>query len=514
MSLGTFGSDNGIVRCEQLATAPLPAAAEDNWLAAATAALATLAPKHRLGGPVVIVLPPHAVLLKHLKTPRVAAAKREQIVKFEVTQNIPYAIDDVVWATALAGEQEQETDLLLAAAKLEVVEPLCRAAAAAGLEVQAVVPSALAVRAAEQLVPAEGAEQRLVLGIGSRATTFLQIDGPRFAVRSLATGGNALVPSAAEAAAGEPVATAAERPDAPAAGPTESIEGWVLRLAHEARRSILHFQRQNGLAAPTRVRLAGDSQRSPDLAARLKAQLNLPVERIEVASAIRFASGVPAGVAGAALDNLVGAAVLLLKPSGLEMNLLPASVRRRAGLRQRRPWLIAAAALAAAALLPPVLHYRHAAAAARADLAAIDTALAPLRAREVRNRARLEEIAALTRETLQLRALEERRTGWIRLFADLQERFTAVEDVWLENLQTVAPEGDAPLKLAVSGRMLDRTNPLAKVSPETVQRVQALLKGIAGSPFVAAVEGERFDTSRPGILKFDFILVTNPGRPL
>lgn len=514
MSLGTFGPENGVVRCDHLATGALPATADDNWLAAATAALAALVAKSRVAGPAVIVLPPHAVLLKHLKTPRVTAAKREQIVKFEVAQNIPYAIDEVVWATTIAGEQEQETDLLLAAAKLEVIEPLCRAAADAGFEVRAVVPSALAVRAAEQLVPSGGIGQRLVLGIGSRATTFLQIDGPRFAVRSLAMGGNALVPTAAEAGASEPVAPASERVDPRATGATESAEGWAVRLAQEARRSILHFQRQNGLAAPTQVRLAGDSQRQPDLAARLKAHLNLPVERIEVAAAVRFASGVSAGTAGAALDNLVGAAVMVLQSPAGEMNLLPASVRRRAGLRQRRPWLIAAAVLAAAAVLPPLFHYRHAAATARAEAVAIDTALAPLRAREVRNRARLEEIAALTRETMQLRSLDDRRTSWIRLFADLQERFTAVEDVWLENLQTVAPEGDAPMKLAVSGRMLDRTNPLAKVSPETVQRVQALLKGIAGSPFVTAVEGERFDNSRPGILKFDFILVTNPARPL
>ena len=514
MSLGTFDSINGVVRCDYLATGALPASAEENWLAAAVSALANLAAKRNAAGPAVIVLPPHAVLLKHLKTPRVAAAKQDQIVKFEVAQNIPYALDEVVWSTAVAGEQDQETDLLLAAAKLEVVEPLCRAAAEAGFEVRGVLPSALALRAAEQLVSSDGMEQRLILSIGSRATTFLQIDGPRFAVRSLATGGNARVTSPAETGAGETVAPLPERTEPRGTNATESADAWVIRLAQEAKRSILHFQRQNNLAAPLGVRLAGDSLRQPDLPARVKAHLNLPVERLDLAPALRFAPGVSADVAGAAWENLVGAAVSELRSSVAGMNLLPASVRRSAALRQRRPWLVAAVALAAASLLPPALYYRQAAAAARADLAAIDTALAPLHAREVRNRARLEEIAALTRETMQLRSLDDRRTGWIRLFADLQERFTAVEDVWLENLQTLAPTGDAPMKLTVSGRMLDRTNPLAKVSPETVQRVQALLKGLAGSPFVAAVEGERFDNSRPGILKFDFILVTNPARPL
>ena len=506
VALGTFSLSGGSLCCDFQAAETLPVSVDENWLQAVITALPSLAAKAGELTPVVIVLPPHTVLLKHLKTPRVAAAKRDQIVKFEVAQNIPYALDEVVWSTAVTGEQDQETDLLLAAAKLEMVEPLCRAAAEAGFEVKGVLPSALAVRAAEQLVASTGAEQRLVLSVGSRTTTFLQIDGSRFAIRSLAMGGNALVASPAEAASGEKVAPLPERP--------EPVDAWVIRLAQEAKRSILHFQRQNNLASPISVRLAGEGLRQPDLPARVKACLNLPVERLDLTPAVRFAPGVSADIAGAAWENLVGAAARELHSSAGEMNLLPASVRRSAALRQRRPWLIATAACFAASLLLPALHYRQVAAATRADLAAIDLSLAPLQAREVRNRAKLEEITALTRETMQLHSLDDRRTGWIRLFADLQERFTAVEDVWLENLQTIAPSGNAPMKLAVSGRMLDRTNPLAKVSPETVQRVQALLEGLAGSPFVAAVEGERFDNSRPGILKFDFVLVTNPARPL
>lgn len=488
LAVGTFRVEGDNLRCEFLGTEVLSASAETRWVEAVIAALAVLAARCPAAGSVMLVLPPSAVLLKHLKTPRLAASRRDEIVKFEVAQNIPHAIDDVVWAAIVAGEQEQETDLLLAAAKLEVVEPLCRAAAEAGWMVQAVVPSALAVRALESLVPAGGAESRLVVVMGSRAATFLLIDGPRFAIRSLPMAGSASAP--------------------------ESADNGVLRLAQEAKRSILHFQRQNGLAAPACVRLGGESDCPPGLAARLETQLALPVTRIDAARAVDFALGIEPGVAGPALDNLVGAAALQLKFPPAGMNLLPPSISQRADLRRRGPWLIASAVLAVAALLPPLFYYRSAAAAARADLAAIDASLAPVRGRETRNRARLEEIAALARETQQLRSLAERRTSWIRLFADLQERFTAVEDVWLESLQTIAPARDVPMKLAISGRMLDRTSPLARGGPETGQRVRALLEGLVDSPFVAAVESERFDNSQPGILRFDFILVTDPAHPL
>ncbi len=62
--------------------------------------------------------------------------------------------------------------------------------------------------------------------------------------------------------------------------------------------------------------------------------------------------------------------------------------------------------------------------------------------------------------------------------------------------------------------MLDKTNPLAKVSPETYRRVQALLASLVDSPFVAGIEAERFDNGQPGILKFDCVLVADPARPL
>ena len=62
--------------------------------------------------------------------------------------------------------------------------------------------------------------------------------------------------------------------------------------------------------------------------------------------------------------------------------------------------------------------------------------------------------------------------------------------------------------------MLDRANPLSKASPEILTRLKLLLASIADSPFVAAVENEHFDSNQPGILRFDFVLMTGPQHPL
>jgi len=44
--------------------------------------------------------------------------------------------------------------------------------------------------------------------------------------------------------------------------------------------------------------------------------------------------------------------------------------------------------------------------------------------------------------------------------------------------------------------------------------VQELLASIARSPFIAAIEGERFDNSQSGLLRFDLTLVVDSQHPL
>ena len=102
--------------------------------------------------------------------------------------------------------------------------------------------------------------------------------------------------------------------------------------------------------------------------------------------------------------------------------------------------------------------------------------------------------------------------------------------MWLERIQVVQPppadpaatpppEGGAapvapPLRLMLSGRLLDVANPVSNVSPASYDRVKKLIAGFTGSPFITAVENERFDNTQPGLLRFDFTLVVNARRPL
>jgi len=122
-----------------------------------------------------------------------------------------------------------------------------------------------------------------------------------------------------------------------------------------------------------------------------------------------------------------------------------------------------------------------------------------------------------------LRRLLAGRSAWTGLLDELQRHLADAGDAWLESLRLAGSEEPRavatgnpapPLRLELSGRLLDRQDPLAKAGRESLLKVQALLDGLRSSPFVAGIEEERFDRSQPGILRFDFILVTGSRQSL
>lgn len=510
-------------RLEQFAweSFPLGPGREDDWSGALAAALAALRSRVKYRGPVTLVLPGHVVLTKFIRTPRVDAAKRAKIVRFEAQQNIPYALTDVVWDHAVVGETDLDLEVMLCAAKLEVVDALCRTVEQAGFAPRVLLPSVQALAAAYRSGPGAGAAPpTLVLNVGARTTLLLLVQPAALHARTLALGGNAMTQLIAESqdcdfAEAETIKLAERN----ASVVEPATEAFATRLAQEITRSALHFKRQSGAASPARVLLTGGAARLPGLATALSGKLNTtvgifdPLGGIEIA---RAAADAGAAEHAEAMSDLIGAAFSQLHDEQPAMNLLPPRLRARESTRKQQPWLVAAAVLAAAALLLPLHHTRELGRELRAKTIAVEAEIAPLRERDARNRRNLEQLEEVTRQLTALQSIGSRRDNWLAMLADLQERLVKVEDVWLERMQLAPSPNDpqTPLRIAVSGRMLDKTNPLANVSPDIYQRVTTLLGRIVDSPFVSAVEGERFDNRQPGILQFDFILVAEPARPL
>lgn len=497
---------------------------DEAWLDEVRAALQILRARWKTGGPVILTLPGHLALTKHIKTPRVEPAQREKIIKFEAQQNIPYALHEVVWDSVVVGDSGIDMEVLLAAAKLDIVESLCATVEAAGFTPRLLLPAPLGTLAGFRLAHPKETQPVIVLNLGARSTTLLYAEANRFYVRTLSLGGsNVSQQIAADQDCEIQDAESLKLGGRNASLTEHAMESLAGRLAQEITRSVLHFRRQSGTESPARIFLTGGGARLAGLGDALSAKVNVAVDVVDALSAVEVtakAGKTEVAEDALALTDLIGAAMTQLVPNQAMVNLLPPRLRSREGMRRRQPWLIAAAILALATLAPTIWHFQTLAKVTRNKTAAIEAELAPLRERDARNRANLQKLEEARAVATRLQAVCARRANWLGMFADLQERLVRVEDVWLENLQISPPSTEtaspaaAPMRITISGRLLDKTNPLAKVSPDSYERVKTLLANIVDSPFVSDVENERFDNRQPGILRFDFVLVGQADHPL
>ncbi len=327
-ALGVFSQRRGRMRLERCLAENFPASAGfgPEWLVQTQIALRHLRDRFGRGAPCVLVLPGHAVLTKFIKVPRVKPEQRAKVIHFESGQNLPVALSELVWDSVIAAEQETGLEVMLAAAHLRKVEPLCAAARAAGFEPRRVLPASLAMLAAFRMVHAQPAEPSVVMNIGACSTTLLLVENGRFVVRTFAFG-------VTRPLAGEPIATA------------EITAG---RLAQEFTRTLLFFRRQSGIKDPTRVYLAGGGAQLAGLAETLGARLNLPVSPLDLASGCKMSPAVGDPETPLTIAELAGAAAAELREGHAVVNLVPPLRQRQA--RQRRRLALAVAALALVAL--------------------------------------------------------------------------------------------------------------------------------------------------------------------
>lgn len=538
---------------------------EARWAVEIAQSLGAISARQKLGGAAAIAVPGHLALTKFIKTPSVAKEKRGKIVSFEAAENIPYPLEEVVWDYLIVADDGFDLDVMLAASKFDAMQTLCGAADAAGFPVERAKPAALALYHAFRYNYPQVTGSVVVVNIGARSTNLLFVEGERFYLRTLPLAGNALTLSIAEELridfpSAETLKTQvlSGQSDLPAGSPSRAAvqraaASFAQRLQLEITRSTVNHRRHSGAAAPVALYLTGGGSLVPELGEVLADKLRLKVERYEALKNVDVSGD--ARVSGAErsaamLADLVGLATSLVAKSESETSLLPPALQQALVFRKRQPWIVAAAALAVLALLPPILYFHQVTAATEEKIRGVDSQLMPLRSLQNRNEQNIAQIAAAKRQIDALRGAFDTKANWISFFTDLQDRLVKVEDVWLDRVQVArpapvdpaapaealaqaaaqsapvpaadanppadpnAPPAPPPIRMTLSGRLLDVSNPQSRVSAQATERVRALLASFKDSQFIAAVENERFDNNQNGLLKFDFTLVINPRKTL
>ncbi len=326
-------------------------------------ALATFTDRNDVKGcKVAIAVPGQSGLVKFIKLPPVEKKRIPDIVKFEAKQQIPFALDEVVWSyQQIGGEDEGDDDEFtmaevgLFAMKRDQINRAILPLTVAGIEVNIVQMSPIALYnfiSFDQIKGSGSKDSVVLLDIGADNTDLIITDGNRIWQRNVPIGGNHFTRALTKelkltfAKAEHLKRNATKAPDPRAI--FTAMRGVFNDFASEVNRSIGFYSSINRSAKIKKIVGLGNGFKLPGLQKFLQQNLNQEIERVET-----FEKLVGDEVKGAPefQDNLAsfgvayGLGIQGLNRGGMGTNLLPPEIERIRLVRAKKPWALAASAL-------------------------------------------------------------------------------------------------------------------------------------------------------------------------
>ncbi len=297
----------------------------------------------------------------------------EQLIRYEIEQNIPFPIDEMVCDRQIVGDTAAgDKSVMIVAAKIDQIEALTSAVQAAGFtpEVVDAAPIAL-VNAAKLNLPNDGACV-VLLDIGAKTTSLIISEQDRLYNRSIPVAGNTITKEIANALGCSPAEAeqlkrekgyvslggVTEDDDETADRIAKVCRAVMTRLNAEVSRSINFYRSQQGGRAPDVLYLTGGSALLPQLDVFFSEALQIPVQYFNPFEAIKVGSKVEASALeadGALIAATVGLAAHAAGTSFFNVNLLPPRLVEARAEKAKIPFVAAGGVLIAGALVLAML---------------------------------------------------------------------------------------------------------------------------------------------------------------
>ena len=316
--------------------------------------------------PMMVALSGQVVFPRFVKLPAVARDKLMQMVQYEVEQNVPFPLNEIVWDYQFNGDDASgEQSVMIIAAKTESVREVTGSVTAAGFEPEVVDVAAMAIYNALRFNHADLSGCTLVLDIGARSTNLVFLEEDRVGVtysRCVSNvAGNAItqelakslqitVPEAEELKCKRGFVSLGgvhQSEDEEAENISRVIRNVMTRLHAEISRSVNFYRSQQGGSAPSRLVLTGGTSLLPHLDLFFKEKLGVAVEYLNPFVNVPIGSRVnreQVGVDAFMLSEVVGLALRRSLACPVEINLMPPEIVKRKTLKKRLPFFGLAAA--------------------------------------------------------------------------------------------------------------------------------------------------------------------------
>ena len=457
------------------------------------------------------------------------AAKLEQLVQYEVEQNVPFPIDEIVCDHQFLGTSaDGDMATMIVAAKLDGVRAVTDAVVSAGLKPVVVDVSQMAVLNALRYANPGLAGSNVILDIGAKTTNLILVEDEKIYTRSIPYAGNTITKEIAQAfgcSFEEAEQLKLERGYVSLGGVTEDedevadrvskiIRTVLTRVHAEISRSINFYRSQQGGAAPSRIFLTGGSVRLPQLDQFFMETLQVNVEYLNPFTSVRVGGKVDAAALESDAFTLVESVGLALSqtdvPGLIRINLMPPELVAQARNVRRIPFLVAGAACLLAALGLGIVMQNRECAIAKAQLEEVQSQNSALESKEKQLKSVQGQEKAEMENCDKLQKLMRTRMGALARVRAVQA--SLLPGMWISKWEHVPPSGGDDsdglegVKIVVCGwkdamdaglkkwkKDWEQLNPDRKVGNVNVARIikqKIEASGIAALPDADAQGGE------------------------
>ena len=520
VSISAFRTDGAKLILEQFYTEDLtPALGDEEWINAATSAVARLASSKNIKGTATIIVPSFLLLQKALKVAQVESARQAQIIAFEAQNNIPYPLNEVVWDSQIMSTDGVEAEVLLFALRTDQAGRIANAIAQTGIRPQVIQAAPILDVQAQQFVSGGIAEDEeiLFINVGARTTGLSFISAKGTSIQAANLGGNLLTQGISDNT-GQPVINAESLKvgffthviQLPETDPQFAIleankQSFNRRLSQDINRRLISIKRLG--RRPTKIVITGRSSQVPGLSQQLSEALALPVEEFNPLGVISLSSQINAEYVMQhihQLSEVIGEASRLLSPTALGVNLIPRDIAGQISFESQKIKFVVAALLLAIAPVPILLTLN-----AGVDYNKEQTKTLKKKSDELINyqntiKQTREDSLAVLAVNQQLEFVVSNSPNWPIFLADLQSRVLSAKNTWIEELRvrrepaviaTTSTDPDASrvatnvTKITITTRTLLEKVPPGKSfkAQEFKERKAALLESLKKSPFVAEI---------------------------
>ena len=342
-------------------------------------------------GKVAVAVSGQMVFPKFAAIPMAGGEDRfEQMVRYEVEQNIPFPIDEMVCDRQVIGDTPNgDKSVMIVAAKVDQIEAITSAVVAAGFEPEIVDASPIAVtNAVRYNRPDEEDSCVIAIDIGAKTTSLVIAEGDKLYNRSIPVAGNAITKEIAQALgcsfdeaeqiklekAYVSLGGVTEDEDEVADRVSKACRAVLTRLHAEVTRSINFYRSQQGGSMPVKMYLTGGSALLPQIDSFFSDSLQIEVEFFSPFERIAAGSKVDADQLAsdsAFLAATAGLALHMSDKARFAINLLPPSIVEARAEKARIPVLAAGAALVVVALAVVFVAIGHSTTVVESELEAV-----------------------------------------------------------------------------------------------------------------------------------------------